>query len=130
ARGAALAADRGACHAAPPPFGAFDEGRQFIHPEIQNGPSNAVAVPPRYGKRQITAVAFALNKDPFGVKVGLSLDPIQQGADVFHRVLAFHAVVEIEKRLAVTGGPAHIWIDSDDAQFVGEEVIVITKDRA
>ena len=50
-------------------------------------------------------------------------DPVEKGADVLHRVLAQHAVVELEEGLAEAIRAAHVGKDHRHAEL-GNEIVV------
>ena len=74
------------------------------------------------GERHVAAVAAAGDQHAAGVEVGLGRHPVEQRADVLHRILALHAVVELEIALAIAVAAAHVGHQHGDAELLHVEL--------
>src|SRR5438067_9674118 len=87
-----------------------------IRNEVRDGgtskcAANAIVVRLGRSERQVTAVARTREHDPVFVESGLGRYPVQQRANVFHRVLAAQAIIEPLERTAEAGRSAYVRID-------------------
>src|SRR4051794_24357575 len=79
------------------------------------------------GQHHVAAVAPAHYRHARRVESRLLPDPVEQRANVAHGVFAFHAVVERQEGLPVTGRPADVWEHYHAAEFV--EIIVAAPEK-
>src|ERR1043165_1784475 len=83
----------------------------------------------RAGERHVAAIAPAHDHDSVRVEVRLLLDPVEERADVLHRVLALESVVELEERLPEPGRAADVRVDHRDPELADEVVVAPEEDR-
>src|SRR6202050_5622364 len=71
----------------------------------------------------MAAVAAAVCHDAAGIELRLRGDPVEKRVDVLVRVVAQHAVVELEESLTVAAGAADVGLQEGDAQDIDPVVI-------
>ena len=95
-----------------------------------DGRAHLVVVVRHRGQRHVTAVASAVDADAIAVEHRIALDPVDDGADVLDRVLAFVAIVHREKCLSVAGRATHVREDERDAELIDPVVAAPKKSWA
>src|SRR5947207_4747827 len=98
--------------------------------QVRERGRDSIVVIRRRGQRQITPVTASLNKHFFSVKIRLSLDPIEQCADVFCRTLPPIAVVKFHEGFAIPGRTTEVWINQGDAKLVYIVIIFTSEPRS
>ena len=84
--------------------------------------ADAVAVMHQRRQHHVAAVAAADHADARAVEFRLLRDPVEQGADVLHRILALLGVVQRQIGLAIAGGAAHVRHQHRHAHLVRHEL--------
>src|SRR6058998_2023941 len=77
------------------------------------------------GQHHIPAIAATHNRDLRRIKSIVLLHPIDDRADVLHRILAFEAVVQGQKRFSIPAGAAHVRVNDADAKLV--QIIIVAR---
>src|SRR5260221_12118170 len=84
----------------------------------------------RTSESHIPTVAAAHDRDPIGIQIRLAFDPVEQSADILHRILPLHGVIEIEKRFSVSIRSTDVGTNQGDPKFIEQIIMSTQKDRA
>src|SRR5260370_41567977 len=79
------------------------------------------------GGGHVSAVAAAHDHHSIGIKVRPGLDPVEQGADIFHRVFTFSSIVEIQECFSISVRAPHVRPNDRSAELVQEAVVTAEK---
>ena len=120
--GNALVAVFGTAQVAAVVLGVLEEGAEVRDADHVDAGADAFGVVDHRRQHHVAAVAAAHNAHAVGVEFGPAADPVEQGADVLHRVLAQQAVVQLQVGLAVTGRAAHVGHQHGHLHFVQKEL--------
>ena len=76
------------------------------------------------GVAHVAAVGAAGDGDPLRIDGRIGAEPVEEGAEVAHRILAqIGPVIQADEPLAVAGGAADVGEEDGDAQFVDQVVV-------
>src|SRR5690606_8606635 len=117
----ALVAVFGPAQVAAVALGIAQEGGEVGDADDVDAGADAVGVVHQRRQHHVAAVAAAGDAHAARIQLRLCRDPVQQGADVLHRILPQQPVVELQPGLAVAGGSAHVGHQYRHAQLVHQE---------
>ena len=98
-------------------LGVGQEGDEVGDADDVDAAQQPVAIVGHGRQHHIAAVGAAIDHHAVGVQVGPGGDPVQQRADVAHRILPLEAVVQAHIGAAVAGRAAHVGGDDGKAQL-------------